>query len=239
MSTMCWTIDAGELDGATEDGIEHRLGQPARERVLLAGVIRTDQCRAAVDGHLDTVTESRPWTDAELIARGAISDMAQADDDSDAARRAGGSDGGELAVEEGPASVDLGGCRPIGRWRALHRRRDVRAGERQTVTDSRRRRLVGETGPMHGTKQPIAAAIAGEHAACAIGAMSCGRQPEHDDRRSVVAESRHRPAPVLLVAERGTLGGGDLFPPAHEPWTRTACDDVVEDVGENFHAEPR
>src|SRR5688572_3100282 len=34
--------DAGELGRLPEDVVDHRLGQPAGERVLLAGVVATD-----------------------------------------------------------------------------------------------------------------------------------------------------------------------------------------------------
>ena len=53
--------DADQLDGAGEHGVEHRLGEAAGERVLLARVERAQQRRAAGDDDLDAVAEPRAW----------------------------------------------------------------------------------------------------------------------------------------------------------------------------------
>ena len=47
-----------------------------------------------------------------------------------------------------------------------------------------------------------AGAVTSEHPAGAIGAVRCGGEPDHQNARARVAESRHRPRPVGVVAVR-------------------------------------
>ena len=152
---------------------------------------------ASVD--LDAVAEPRARAHAEVAARRLVPERAEADDD--APRRAASSS----RRRNGAAVVALVRCRRVRRRRALHRRRHPGAGEAQPVVDRHRRRLVGESGPMHRAEQPVAAAVAREDPAGAVGAVGGGRQPEHDDPGGGIAEAGHRPAPVVVVAERGAL----------------------------------
>jgi hypothetical protein len=55
-----------------------------------------------------------------------------------------------------------------------------------------------------------AAAIAGEHATCAIGAVSRRREAHKEHASGRIAEAWHRPAPVRLVAIRSTFVAGNL-----------------------------
>ena len=62
-STYTLEISRGsprQLPGAGEDGVEHRLGQPAGERVLLAGVVAAEQ-RQIPDREFGPVCEFRFW----------------------------------------------------------------------------------------------------------------------------------------------------------------------------------
>ena len=54
-------------------------------------------------------------------------------------------------------------------------------------------------------EDPVAAAVAGEHPAGAVAPVRGRRQPDDGDPRVGRAEAGHRPAPVVLVAERGPL----------------------------------
>ena len=58
---------------------------------------------------------------------------------------------------------------------------------------------------MQRREQPVARAVAGEHAAGAVAAVRGRGEPQDDDRRRRVAEARHRPAPVGLAGERARL----------------------------------
>ena len=85
---------------------------------------------------------------------------------------------------------------------------------------------------MHRAEQQVAAAVAGEHPAGAVRAVGGRRQPEHDDPGRRVAEARHRPAPVDVVAERGALGASDLLAPLDEARAGAAADDLIGDRGQ-------
>ena len=84
-------------------------------------------------------------------------------------------------------------------------------------------RLVGEAGAVQGGVEPVARAVAGEHAPGAVGPVGGGREP--DDARPARRDrrTRDRPAPVLLVPERGPLLGRDLLAPRHQARARAAA----------------
>ena len=101
----------------------------------------------------------------------------------------------------GQAVVALAGQRLVGRRRAAHGRATTRrrrgAGRRRG--DATVGWLAKPVRCMRG-EQPVARAVAGEHAAGAVGAVGGGRQAEHVHARVRVAEARHRPAPVVSSA---------------------------------------
>ena len=68
-----------------------------------------------------------------------------------------------------------------------------------------RRRLVGEAAPEHRREQEVARTVSGEHPARAIAAVRRGREPDDQHAGARVAETRHRPGPVGLVAKRRAL----------------------------------
>src|SRR6266850_2300831 len=92
------------------------------------------------------------------------------------------------------------------------------------------RRLVGEACVVERLEEPVAAAIAGEHAARAVAAVGRGREPDQQQPRARVTEARKRTRPVALapIAER-RRGGGSLAmrdespaaPAAHDPRVET------------------
>ena len=107
-------------------------------------------------------------------------------------------------------------CWPAARS-APRRPRTRRRGARPS---SRRHRLrAGSRSPvrMHRGEQPVARAVAGEHAPGAVGAVRRRRQAEHVDARLGVAEAGRRAAPVLLVGERGALLARHLLAPLDQP----------------------
>ena len=85
---------------------------------------------------------------------------------------------------------------------------------------------------MHRAEQPVAAAVAGEHPAGAVGTVGGRRQTEHDDAGGRVAEARHRATPVVVVAERGALVAGHLLAPLDEARAGPAADDLTCDRGQ-------
>ena len=80
---------------------------------------------------------------------------------------------------------------------------DVRVIKSEAVVDVTRRGDVGEARAMQRRHQEVAGAavaIAGEHAAGAIGAMRRGREADEQQTRRRIAEAGHRPAPIGVVA---------------------------------------
>ena len=55
---------------------------------------------------------------------------------------------------------------------------------------------------------------------------AAGARPEHDDPRRGVAETRHRPAPVVLIDEGAALDPGDLLAPGDQPRAAAAAGDL-------------
>lgn len=109
----------------------------------------------------------------------------------------------------------------------------------QAVVGLRAGTLVGEASLMKRAIQPLAAAVAGEHAARAVRAVCRGREADHDDARRRVAEPRHATAPVLLVAVRGAPFGGHLLAPGDEPFAAPALDDLGLHQRQRIHGGPR
>ena len=85
---------------------------------------------------------------------------------------------------------------------------------------------------MHGAEQELAAAVAREHTPGAVRAVGGRGEAEHDDARGRVAEPRHRPPPVDVIAERGALGSSHLLAPLDEARAGPAIDDVAGDRGQ-------
>ena len=108
----------------------------------------------------------------------------------------------DLSGQEGPACGKLGRRRLIVGRRAATRGRDVSIGQNQPIIAATRRRLAGEPGPMQRPVEEIARAVAGEHAARTILPVRRGRQPDDQDTRHGIAETRHRLAPVVVIPIR-------------------------------------
>ncbi len=88
---------------------------------------------------------------------------------------------------------------------------------------------------MHGPKQPVTAAVAGEHATRAIRAVGRRSEAEHDDARVGISEPGNRPPPVRVVPVRGPLLHRDVLAPLHEAWTRPTADHILFEPGERGH----
>ena len=104
---------------------------------------------------------------------------------------------------------------------------DPGAVSRRPSSRLHRRRLVGEARAVHGGEQPVARAVAGEHAAGAVAAVGRGRQAEDEDARGGIAEAGDRAAPVLLAGERRALLARHLLAPRDQPRAAPAGDDLL------------
>ncbi len=129
-------------------------------------------------------------------------DFPQSDDDAESGQR------GHFSIEMIGARDDFLGERPVVRRCTAHGCRNVHIAQLETIVCVMRRRDVCEAGTMERRHQKIsgaAGAITGEHAACAIGAVSCGRETEDEHTRIGIAEAGHWSPPVALVTECGAL----------------------------------
>ena len=70
-------------------------------------------------------------------------------------------------------------------------------------------------------------AVAGEDAPGAIRAVRRRRQPDQQQPRPRIAEARHRPAPVDVVAIRAPLLDRNLRAVLTQSWTALAGDDLI------------
>src|SRR5262245_9268222 len=106
-------------------------------------------------------------------------------------------------------------------------RGDRAANELQAVASVNGSRLVGKAGLEECPVKPLAAAIAGEHAAGAVGAV--GGWSEADDQEVGLrrAEVRHGTAPIIVVQKGPPLFGCDLPAILAQPRAALAGDDLL------------
>src|SRR5580692_1913655 len=157
---------AGVAGGPQEDGVEHRLGDPAGERVLLAWVIAAEY-QQAVKLDLGPVaehgagTQPQTWRAAlelpDLAPRGLPAVMTQADDDPQARRSEL-----ELSRQPGLAGIPLDDRGLVLRWCALDGRQHARADQPLPVPGGNTGGLRGQAAPPQRGEKKVAAAVAGE-----------------------------------------------------------------------------
>jgi hypothetical protein len=97
-----------------------------------------------------------------------------------------------------------------------------------------RPRPVGQADRVQRGVEHLARPIAGEHPAGAVGPMGCRRQADDRQRGVRRPEAGHRPAPVLLIAERRALLHGNGFAPGDQPRAGPAADDLLVQGGQIF-----
>src|SRR3954464_4319546 len=85
--------------------------------------------------------------------------------------------------------------------------------------------------------EKVGGAIAGEHAAGAIGAVRTGREAEDQHLSIDVAETRHGLGPVFPIEIGATLNGANLAAMIDEPGTLRASGDVAIENGELLNDE--
>ena len=94
--------------------------------------------------------------------------------------------------------------------------------------------LVGEAGLVKGAVEPLAAAIAGEHPAGAVGSVRRRRQADDQEPCPRVAKVRHRPAPVVASEESLAFFTGDVAAILAQPRARLASDDATVELVPGF-----
>ena len=81
--------------------------------------------------------------------------------------------------------------------------------------------------------EKIAGAVAGEHAAGAIGAVRGGSEAENQEPGARIAKAGNGLAPVFPVAKRETLFARDFFAVAHQARALPALDDLSVELVES------
>ncbi len=195
----------------TEYSEQHRRSEPSRIRILPAWMVRADE-RPPIGKRRDRPVPERGTRLDDAAARiqelevGVKRNLPERDDDADAGERV------EFRVEVREAVGDLLACRLVVGRRAADRGRDEGVLQCQPVVWSLGRRDVGEARAMQRGHQEIARApdaVAGEHTAGTVCAMSGRGEAENQQSRPRIAEPRHRPYPVRVVAIRPPLLSSD------------------------------
>lgn len=107
----------------------------------------------------------------------------------------------ELTIQERSAVGAFVWSGFVGRRCTFDRRRDPRICEFQTVVFVDALWLIGETGPVQASIQPVAGPVTGEHTSGAVGTV-CGRsKPNNHQAGGRVAEARNALAPVVVVSK--------------------------------------
>ena len=191
--------------------------------------MKRSQHRHRAARHLEQVCEPRAPGGQRGSQRGCpqgrphrlVAERAQRDDHTNPVEQL------ELAAQERRALVALGRSRLVRRRRAPNRCSDVRVAQHQPVVDADRRRLVREAAPEHRREQEVARTVAREHAPGAIAAVRRGREADDQHAGARIAETRHRPGPVGLVAKRRPLLARDRFAPFDEARARATARDLA------------
>jgi hypothetical protein len=222
-----------KLADTAKDGVKHRLGQSARERVLLAGMIRSDQRDSIIQITLGSMSE--PET---LGTRGETEFLKGRERriKSDATKRhhdAHISQEFNFSQQEGTTISYFVGQRLVSRRRAMHGRCDVAVTKLQAVVAMNGRGLISKSEFVKGAIEPLAAAVTGEHPPGAISAVRRWRKPNDEQSRARVTKAWHRLAPIRPLAITVSFFFSDALSPCHQSRALSAINDLLLYVGQS------
>src|SRR5688572_8707025 len=219
-----------------EHAVEHRLGEPSRERVLLARMIRPQEHEPVRQDVPRAVGEARkrPRQRAPCGAicgeKSDVSNVAKRDDHAQPPEEL------QLLDQIRPAVLDLARRGAVVGRRAARHGGDVGLVQLEPVATMLRRGLVREAGAVKRPEEPSAALVAGEDAPGPVPAMRRGREADDEEPRLGIAEPRDRTPPVLLVAEPRHLDGRRSFPVRDEPRAAPADGHARSERAESGHS---
>jgi hypothetical protein len=119
-----------QYPGATEDVVEHFLGQAARKCVLLAHMKAAQKGAAIIKRDLNAVAKLRSGCHPKLLASHLVPKSAEYNDHLDLV------EGRELTGQKRPAGISLQRGGLVGGRRTLHRRGDPNVVELEPVIES-------------------------------------------------------------------------------------------------------
>src|SRR4051794_1072720 len=218
-------VQAGDRPGAREDGLQHRLGERSRERVLLARVVAGEQ-DIRPDRRLRSVAEPglrprrRMPERREAAQRRIPADGAKRDDHPQVGQQL------HLADEVWPARRLLLRRGLVRGWRATDGGRDPRPGQAEAVVGAPADRPVAEALGVERAPQELARLVAREHAPGPVAPVRRRCEADEEDPRIGRPVARDGSRPVRLGAEAGDLQPSLLLAPRHEPRAGEAVGDT-------------
>jgi hypothetical protein len=194
-----------------QDAGEHRRRKASGLRVLLAGVIGSEQpgetCRQNEARAVREPVRGARCNHSLSLQKVEIRVESDASEGQDRARV----NELQFLFEIGQAVPDFFGQRLVIGWRAANRGGNQCVLEDEAVIGIFRVRLIGEACAMELLVQEIPRAVAREHAARTVGAVRGGREPDDDEVGFGIAKGRHGTAPVGPIAIRAALGARDFL----------------------------
>ena len=214
--------------GAKKDRAEHRIGELACGRILLAGMEGADEYRLAGTRSVflvmaeDEVRAARDF--AQVAQDGQINVEGQAserDNDFQIVEQF------QFFFQIRAAVAHLFRERLVAWGSAADGGADVCVGELKVVAPRDAGRLRGETGLEKSPIEEVAGAVAGEHAPGPIGAVRAGREADQEHAGAGIAEAGHWFGPIILVAVGATFYASDFLAVFNQARTSPASNNLA------------
>ena len=208
--------------GPVQDLVEHRLGEPAGEGVLLARVVAS-RARPCTPPRCDLRAVAEPRARPRQRRCRAADRQPERRLPGEGAQRDDGPQpraaaGRPRRSSQGAQVSRSAGRRLVGRWRAADGGDHPGAEQPLPVAGVRAGRLRRQAGPVQRGEQPVAAAVAGEDPAGPVAAVRGRRQPDDQQPALPGRPSRRSagPSTARSANDRAPLDG-DLLAPLHQP----------------------
>jgi len=196
-----------ESADAVQDAGVHRLSHTSCLRVLLAGMVHTEEARQVVSNDaFGAMREAKSGPQGDLPA---LFQNFKISVPCDFSKRQDCSwpQDIQFVFQVRSTTQDFAAQWLVCRRGAAYRRGDIDIREAQAIISVYGSGLIRESGFMQSFKQEIGGAVASEDAACAISAVRCRSQPENKKFGIRIAEAGDTAAPVSPFAE-----GSPSFP---------------------------
>ena len=224
----------GQFPCPAKHVVDHRLGQPAGERVLLTRVVAAED-HEPFGRHFETVGELRSRHRERRAAR------------REDARQTLRTRTRRAPPRRGHARATPARVARYGRHRSrssgvgllsggAHRTAAATYASRSSSPSSDDTDVAWFANPssMQRAEEPVARTIAGEDPAGAVPTVRSRREPDDQHASLRITETGNRASPIRLVTKRRALLGGDPLAPLDEPGTRPARDDLVGRAARNW-----
>jgi hypothetical protein len=219
----------------TEHRVKHGASQFPCKRILLTGVIRTEQRHAPRQTIHDSMAklghgrwDLKPFssTGFEIVVE---SDLPQRHHRTDFPKK-------PQLLQQEPATVFKFIRRRFISWRrTAHGGPDVAIGQCQSIVSMGRGRLIGKSMPIQYFIQPIPASIASKNPSCPIPAVSSWSKSQHIQPCARVAEARDRTSPIGPVQELAPFCLCDPTPIGHKPCAGRAIGNRAVQNNQRLH----